>query len=134
MISSALKFIFSLRAMTTRLPVEAACLLLPCVLTYASILSRASAQAGRREGGNPVVTFRETMVLWGEGPGYYYARSEVVGSDGSHLLDFEYSYKSGKRFKSELKDCAKDAFRVVDDSKLLDVKERTIGQRVLIIT
>ena len=129
-----MQVIFLFRAASARFPVKVGCfLLLLCVLTCANSWSSTSAQTKPQESAEAPVIVRGSSMVWGEGPEYSYVRSEVLVASGISLLDYEYVYRSGKRLKAELNNCAKNAFRVVDDSDVLDVKGRKSGRRILSI-
>jgi hypothetical protein len=127
-----MKFIFLSRITTMRFPVKVACFFVFCILTCANSLNWTSAQTKQQQSGDAAVTLSGEEMEWGEGPDFLYARSVMLMPDGSALIDIEYGFKSGKAFKAGVKDCAKNAFRVVDDSNLLDLKGHTRGRRILL--
>jgi|SRR5687767_10976020 len=110
---------------------QVASLLLLCALAGISVLSRASAQDKQPQTAKPEITLNGESTEWGEGPDGSFARTSLTALDGSSMMIFDYVYKTENRIKELLKNCTKDAARLVDQKPGPTVKE--VRRRTLAI-
>lgn len=118
------------RRMAARSAGKVASLLLLCALAGISVLSRASAQDKQPQTAKPEITMTGNSTEWGGGPDGSFARTTLTAPDGSSMMIFDYVYKTENRIKELLKNCTKDAARLVDQKpgpNVKGVRQRTLA-------
>lgn len=81
----------------------------------------------------PIFSETGDYTEWREGPDGSSTKTGVTAPDGSSLTIYDYAYKSGNRIKELMKNCTKDAFKVIEDAKAPSTKGRAAGRRVLAV-